>query len=61
MNEIFSKLIRGKIEQFESDFLNISRQVFVDKDGKLIHPGEFGMYREKIVAEFLKPFLNFHL
>ena len=57
MNDIFNKLIIGKIEQFESDFLNLSRQVFLNKDGTLRHPGEFGVYREKIVAEFLKPFL----
>ena len=34
-----------------------SRQVFVNKEGKLIHPGEFGMYRENIVSNLLKPFL----
>jgi len=30
---------------------------FVNEKGALIHPGEFGMYREKIIREFLAPFL----
>lgn len=57
MNEIFDKLIKSKIEQFKNDYLNLSRQIFVNREGTLIHPGEFGMYREKIIKEFLSPFL----
>lgn len=57
MNAIFEKLICSKIEHFLSEYSNLSRSVFVNEDGKLIHPGEFGMYRERIVSELLKPFL----
>ena len=57
MNDIFDKLIKSKIEQFKDDYVKLSRQIFVNKDGTLIHPGEFGMYREKIIREFLAPFL----
>lgn len=57
MNNIFDKLIKSKIEQFKDDYINLSRQIFVNKDGTLIHPGEFGMYREKIIRELLAPFL----
>lgn len=57
MNEIFDKLVKSKISKFEQDYINLSRQIFVDKEGKLIHPGEFGTYREKIIGEFLAPFL----
>lgn len=57
MNDIFEKLIKSKIAQFENDYINISRQIFVDNNGKLIHPGEFGTYREKIIKNFLAPFL----
>lgn len=57
MNDIFDKLIKSKIEQFKDDYINLSRQIFVNKEGTLIHPGEFGMYREKIIKEFLSPFL----
>ncbi len=57
MNDIFDKLIKSKIEQFKDDYINLSRQIFVNKEGTLIHPGEFGMYREKIIRDFLAPFL----
>lgn len=57
MNEIFDKLIKSKIEQFENDYVNLSRQIFVNRDGQLIHPGEFGTYRERIIKAFLSPFL----
>lgn len=57
MNEIFDKLVKSKIEQFEYDYINLSRQIFVDSEGKLIHPGEFGIYRECIIKNFLSPFL----
>ena len=57
MNNIFDKLVKSKIEQFENDYANLSRQIFVDRNGKLIHPGEFGTYREKIIKAFLEPFL----
>ena len=57
MNEIFDKLVKSKIEQFEDDYINLSRQIFVNSEGKLIHPGEFGVYREGIIKNFLSPFL----
>ncbi len=57
MNTIFDKLVKSKIDQFEDEYVNLSRQIFVDKEGKLIHPGEFGTYREKIIKNFLEPFL----
>ena len=49
VNNIFLKLVEAKIEQFENDYINLSRQIFVDNNGKMIHPGEFGTYREKII------------
>jgi len=57
MNVIFDKLVKSKIEQFKDDYINLSRQIFVNNEGELIHPGEFGIYREKIIKEFLSPFL----
>ena len=57
MNEIFKKLLDSKIDNFIYAYKNLSRDVFVNESGNLIHPGEFGMYREKIVCELLKPFL----
>lgn len=57
MNNIFDKLVKSKIEQFERDYIDLSRQIFVDASGKLIHPGEFGTYREEVIKTFLAPFL----
>ena len=57
MNEIFIKLIESKIEQFEREYISLSRQIFVNEEGNLIHPGEFGIYREKIIGNFIAPFL----
>ena len=57
MNQIFETLIKSKIEKFYSDYIDLSRQIFVNEEGKLIHPGEFGTYREKIIKSLLQPFL----
>ena len=57
MNSIFEKLVRSKIDHFLFEYTNLSRSVFVNTDGSLIHPGEFGMYRERIVSDLIKPFL----
>lgn len=57
MNAIFDKLVKAKIDQFENEYINLSKQIFVNSDGKLIHPGEFGIYREKLIKNFLEPFL----
>lgn len=57
MNDIFKKLLSAKVDSFVYSYEKLSRDVFVDENGKLIHPGEFGMYREKIISELLKPFL----
>ena len=46
MNDIFDKLIKSKIEQFKDDYVKLSRQIFVNKDGTLIHPGVWYVSRE---------------
>lgn len=47
-----------KIDKFIEDFKGASRELFYDKEAEsLIHPGEFGTYREKIVVELLRSFL----
>ncbi|BCG24971.1 hypothetical protein TUM18999_31620 [Pseudomonas tohonis] len=52
----FSTLLDQKIRSFVASFIDSSRQLFVDENGKLVHSQEFGVYREKIVSEFLKLF-----
>jgi len=57
MNKIYRKLIDTRIEDFKNNYVNVSRQVFINSNGELYHPSEFGVYREKIVSNFLEPVL----
>jgi hypothetical protein len=51
---IFEFLLIQKIDKFVNQFKE-SKDVFYDPiKEQLIHPGEFGIYREKICKEFLK-------
>lgn len=52
--KIFEKILMSKINSFVQTYSNDSKNIFVDKDGRLIHPGEFGTYREKIVSSMLR-------
>jgi len=45
-NKIFENLLIEQINIFKESFTNISKDIFSDNSGKLIHPGEFGTYRE---------------
>ena len=47
-------ILKSKVEQFVFDYLQDSKALYFDDDGNLIHPGEFGVYREKICIELLK-------
>lgn len=56
-SKIFNALLEEKIDSLINSFKNTSRTVFFDDEKKrLIHSGEFGTYREKIVKDFLKFF-----
>lgn len=57
MNEVFDKLVKSKIEKFVFDYKRLSREVFVNENGDLKHPAEFGIYREKIIKHLIQPFL----
>jgi hypothetical protein len=52
---VFNRLLEEQIEIFRNSFSSVSRATFYDEHtGKLIHAGEFGMYREAICREFLR-------
>ncbi|MGH9422514.1 MAG: DUF6602 domain-containing protein, partial [Thermoanaerobaculia bacterium] len=54
-SEIFDSLFRERAELFRSAFAAVATEVFYDPALKrLRHTGEYGMYREAIVREFLK-------
>lgn len=54
---IFNTLLDEKIAVFRSVFANTSRQIFVNSNGDLRHPGECGQFREAIVRDFLRFFI----
>ncbi|OUL26805.1 hypothetical protein BV378_12355 [Nostoc sp. RF31YmG] len=55
---IFESLLIEQIEIFKNSYLSTSRKLFYDESvGALIHPGEFGIYRENIVKNFLRFFI----
>lgn len=54
-NDIFDSLFRERADLFMSAFSTVSTEVFYDPTSKrLRHAGEYGMYRESIVRDFLK-------
>lgn len=61
-NKVFKSLIDEKIEIFKHAFQKTSSVAFYnDDDKKLIHPGEYGTYRESICKDFLKLFIPLRL
>lgn len=55
-SNIFNTLLEEKIEFFIRGFCETAKQTFVNSEGKLIHPGEFGNYRESCCKGFLRYF-----
>lgn len=61
-NRVFTALANQTIDSFVSAFVALSEEVFYDqKTGKLRHPGEFGAFRERVCADFLRPFIPSYL
>ena len=58
-NEIIDELIKERVDIFRSAFTVRAKTLFHDgeKQNKLRHTGEFGIYREAIVHDFLHSFL----
>lgn len=54
-NDIFDALLREKADVFKASFSTVSREVFYDPEKqRLRHAGEYGMFREAIVRDFLQ-------
>lgn len=61
-NRIFESLLCEKIDEFRNSFVNTSKHVFYDSEKKqLIHPGEYGFYRENTLKKFLRFFVPMRL
>ena len=58
-NNIINELIKERVDIFRSAFELRAKVLFRDDDkqNNLRHPGEFGIYREAIVRDFLHSFL----
>ncbi|HUC82266.1 MAG TPA: DUF6602 domain-containing protein [Flavisolibacter sp.] len=59
-NKIFQTILNRKIESFVLSFINDSESIFY-REGQLIHPGEFGKYRESTLKELLRVLINSNL
>lgn len=60
-NAIFESLSKQRVDEFRAAFA-ASRELFYDEDARrLRHSGEFGAYREKVCADFLRLFLPSYL
>jgi len=55
MNNI-AKILERKCINFKENYLELSRHLFTNSQNSLSHPGEFGIYREKLVQELIKYF-----
>ena len=44
-NHIYKTLLQRQIDNFVDTYGQDSNILFKDKKGRLIHPGEYGMYR----------------
>lgn len=56
--KIIETLIEQNIDDLIKDFKSYSKKLYYDESQeKLIHPGEYGIYREKLISRFLAPFL----
>lgn len=53
-NKIFETIFDRKIKNFASIFIDDSSSIFFDEENKLIHPGEYGKYRENALKDLLR-------
>jgi len=60
-NNILKAIIEEKIKGFVNAFSDTSEKIFFNSDGKLIHSGEFGIYRERISIDLIKSFIPSNL
>lgn len=54
-NRVLNSILEERIEVFKFAFQRTSKEIFLDEDSKkLIHPGEFGTFREMACKEYLR-------
>lgn len=60
-SKIFEKIVERNIEQFVGHFSDDSSVIYKDEKDKLIHPGEYGKYREESCKQLIRLMLNRNL
>lgn len=61
-NSVFQALSKQKVDVFRSTYTALSREIFYDDEAhRLRHSAEFGAYRERLCADFLKLYLPTNL
>lgn len=60
-SKIFEKIVERNIEQFVGLFSDDSSVIYKDEKNKLIHPGEYGKYREESCKQLIRLMLNKNL
>lgn len=58
MSEIYKIILERKLNNFINVFSNDSNSIFKGSSNKLIHPGEYGKYREESCKDILKLLLK---
>ncbi len=53
-SKIFITLLKRKIESFIGTYTNDSNTIFKEETGKLVHPGEYGTYKERAFKELIR-------
>lgn len=53
-SNIYINILNRKIENFVKMFSNDSNKIFKRNDTDLIHPGEYGKYRERVCKDILR-------
>lgn len=56
-NKVYIDIINRKIENFIKVFSEDSESIYKNDDGKLYHPGEFGMFRERVIKNLIETIL----
>lgn len=57
-SNIFLTLLKRQIDMFVTTFQNDSNSLFKNEQNSLIHPGEYGMYRERCFCSLLRSVLT---
>lgn len=58
MNNVYKTILNRKVDNFVSLFATDSNSIFKNTENRLIHPGEYGKYREESCKDILKLLLN---